>query len=152
MTERPKSGGIQRCEKQGACWRDPTSTVPLASAVERELNGLRTLYPILESLEVKISGCSNFCGFADVTMLIVGQDDLVNPNYRFSLRVHAGEGQWRQRWLSTALQPEQVLEAFTALVDLFLLESLPREPFQDTVDRLGPEIFAREIEDLFAGR
>jgi len=153
MTETPpKDDGVLRCEKQGRCWRDPPVTKEIAATLDRHLREQRALYPALHTLELKISGCSSFCGLGEATLLVVGQDDLEPPRYRFSVRTQAGESQWHQIWLGEALRPEQVPAALSALLDLFLQVSLVDETFQQAVNRLGSKIFAEEIEDLFAGR
>jgi sulfite reductase (NADPH) hemoprotein beta-component len=96
-------------------------------------------------LDLRISGCMNSCGHHHVGHIgILGVDKDGAAFYQLLLGGHSGHGAPAALGtiIGRAFAEDEIADAVEQVLDTYLENRLPGEPFRSAVDRLGKEIFA----------
>src|SRR5438874_5324007 len=145
---------VVSCPGTDSCKLGITSSMGLNEAVEERVASMGIEDPLTRQIHIKMSGCPNGCGqhhlgtigFYGASMKV---GDRQIPAYIAHVggRYEGGELAYGER-VKVRLPAKRVPEAVERWIRLYESERQEGEPFNDFVDRVGPEPFAEAATDL----
>jgi sulfite reductase beta subunit-like hemoprotein len=145
---------VVSCPGTDSCKLGITSSMGLNAAVQERVESMGIEDPLTKRIHIKMSGCPNGCGQHHLgTIGFYGASirvgDRTVPAYIAHVggRYEGGEVAYGER-VKVRLPAKRVPEAVERWIRLYESERQEGEPFNDFVDRVGPEPFAEAATDL----
>lgn len=138
---------IIACPGLDYCALATARSIPIAQAVAQRFADQQRQEEIGE-LNIKISGCINACGHHHVGHIgILGLEKSGQESYQITLGGDATETAAIGERLGPGLAAEDVPGAIERIVDVYLAQRQPDEPFIDAVRRLGLDPFKAAFQE-----
>lgn len=132
---------IVSCPGGDFCSLANAKTLPIAEEIQRRFSDLDRVHD-LGPIDINMSGCMNACGQHHVGHIgVLGVDKHGREYYQITL---GGRGDTQTRIgkkLGPSLEPDEIVDAVEAVVNLFVKQRLTGEVFIDTVERIGIKPF-----------
>ncbi len=136
---------IVACPGGDYCALANAKSIPIAEAIQRRFDDLDFVHD-LGDLDINISGCMNACGHHHVGHIgILGVDKKGREFYQITL---GGRGDKISRIgekMGPSLEAEDVPDAISRIVDVYVENRHEGEPFIDTYERIGIEPFRERV-------
>ncbi|MGF1527689.1 MAG: nitrite/sulfite reductase [Candidatus Competibacterales bacterium] len=133
------------CPGLDYCSLANAGSIPIARQINERFTDLDYLYD-LGDIQVKMSGCMNACGHHHVGHIgILGVDKKGEEWYQVSLGGSASERAALGKVLGPAVAKDRVAEAIARILDVYVEQRQPEEPFIHAVQRLGLAPFKERV-------
>ena len=145
---------VLSCPGTDSCKLGITSSMGLNRAISERLDEMKIEDPLTKRIHIKMSGCPNGCGQHHLgTIGFYGASIKVGDRQIPAYIAHVG-GRYEDgvvaygERVKVRLPAKRVPEAVERWIRLYESERQEGEPFNDFVDRVGPEPFAVAAKDL----
>jgi sulfite reductase (NADPH) hemoprotein beta-component len=136
---------IVSCPGLDYCALATARSIPVAQAISRRFADPER-QRLIGPLSIKISGCINACGHHHVGHIgILGLEKAGEESYQITLGGEPLTGAAIGERLGPGLTAEQTVDAIERLVEIYLAEREPGEPFADAYRRLGHDRFKEAL-------
>ncbi|MGL6159508.1 nitrite/sulfite reductase [Microbulbifer sp.] len=133
------------CPGGDYCSLANAKSIPVAEAIQRRFDDLDYLYD-LGDLDLNISGCMNACGHHHVGHIgILGVDKKGEEFYQVQLGGSSSENASLAKVLGPSFSRAEVTEVIGKILDIYLEQRRPEEPFIDTYNRIGLQPFKEKV-------
>lgn len=120
-------------------------SIPIAEAIQRKFDDLDDLYD-LGDITLNISGCMNACGHHHIGNIgILGVDKKGEEYYQIQLGGDAGENARLAKAIGPSFYREDVPGTIAEVLQVFVENRRPDEPFVDTYRRIGMRPFKARV-------
>lgn len=136
---------IIACPGLDYCSLANARSIPVAQRISERFADLKRQHDIGE-LRLKISGCINACGHHHVGHIgILGVDRKGEEYYQITLGGSADENMTVGKIVGRAFSSDEVVDAVETVVDTYLKQRDPGEPFLETYRRVGQAPFKESL-------
>ncbi|SDZ83549.1 nitrite/sulfite reductase [Microbulbifer marinus] len=133
------------CPGGDYCSLANAKSIPVAEAIQRKFDDLDYLYD-LGDLNLNISGCMNACGHHHVGHIgILGVDKKGEEFYQIQLGGSSSENASLAKVLGPSFSRAEVPEVIGKILDIYVEQRQPEEPFIDTYNRIGLQPFKESV-------
>ncbi|ATX76829.1 MULTISPECIES: nitrite/sulfite reductase [Reinekea] len=133
------------CPGGDFCALANAKSIPIAEAIQLQFDDLDYLHD-LGNIDLNISGCMNACGHHHIGHIgILGVDKKGEEFYQVSLGGDSGIDGRVGKILGPSVKADHITEVVQQVIDVFLAQRQPQEPFIDVVQRIGLTPFKEAV-------
>jgi sulfite reductase (NADPH) hemoprotein beta-component len=133
------------CPGGDYCALANAKSIPIAEAIQRRFDDLDYLYD-LGKIDLNISGCMNACGHHHVGHIgILGVDKKGKEYYQVSLGGNADKDASLGKILGPAFHAQEIPDVIDTLLNTYIKQRLPEEPFLATYRRIGIDPYKERV-------
>ena len=133
------------CPGGDYCALANAKTIPIAEAIQLQFEDLDYLHD-LGNIDLNISGCMNACGHHHIGHIgILGVDKKGEEFYQVSLGGDSGIDGRVGKILGPSFKADNVTNVVQQVIDVFLAQRQPNEPFIEVVHRIGLTPFKEAV-------
>ncbi|MFC6631869.1 nitrite/sulfite reductase [Microbulbifer taiwanensis] len=133
------------CPGGDYCSLANAKSIPVAEAIQRRFDDLDYLYD-LGDLNLNISGCMNACGHHHVGHIgVLGVDKKGEEFYQVQLGGSSSESASLAKVLGPSFSRAEMPDVIGKILDLYVEQRQPEEPFIDTYNRIGLQPFKERV-------
>jgi|TARA_B110000503_G_C7161494_1_gene419864 sulfite reductase (NADPH) hemoprotein beta-component len=133
------------CPGGDFCALANAKSIPIAEAIQLQFDDLDYLHD-LGNIDLNISGCMNACGHHHIGHIgILGVDKKGEEFYQVSLGGDSGIDGRVGKILGPSVKADHITEVVQQVIDVFLAQRQPQEPFIDVVHRIGLTPFKEAV-------
>jgi len=133
------------CPGGDFCALANAKSIPIAEAIQLQFDDLDYLHD-LGNIDLNISGCMNACGHHHIGHIgILGVDKKGEEFYQVSLGGDSGIDGRVGKILGPSVKADHIIEVVQQVIDVFLAQRQPQEPFIDVVQRIGLTPFKEAV-------
>lgn len=138
-------GDMICCPGLDFCALANASSIGVARDIYKRFDDIDYLYDLGE-LKLKMSGCINACGHHHVGHIgILGIDKRGEQFYQLMLGGSAENDASLGKWLGPAIAREDITEALSRALEVYVEKREDGERFLDTYRRIGPDSFKERV-------
>jgi sulfite reductase (NADPH) hemoprotein beta-component len=133
------------CPGGDYCALANAKSIPIAEAIQLQFDDLDYLHD-LGNIDLNISGCMNACGHHHIGHIgILGVDKKGEEFYQVSLGGDSGIDGRVGKILGPSFKADNVTNVVQQVIDVFLAQRQPNEPFIEVVHRIGLTPFKEAV-------
>ncbi|MBU2865238.1 nitrite/sulfite reductase [Reinekea forsetii] len=133
------------CPGGDYCALANAKSLPIAEAIKQQFDDLDYIYD-LGDIDLNISGCMNACGHHHIGHIgILGVDKKGAEFYQVSLGGNSGQHAKVGKILGPSFKADEVPDVIKKILDVFVEQRQPEEPFFDFVHRVELKTFKERV-------
>ncbi len=136
------------CPGLDYCALANATSIPIAKEINLLFDSIDDVHD-LNNLTINISGCMNACGHHDVGNIgILGVDKKGEEWYQITLGGNASNEASLGTRLGPSFHRRDVVNAVDSILNVYVEERLPEEPFLETFKRIGLDPFKKRAYEI----